>query len=66
MTDDYQELTAPQIADEANVPIEAFFELFPGKDECFLAAFDMIGDELLLLVADPDLVSSDWPRRSAG
>jgi AcrR family transcriptional regulator len=61
VTDDYQELTAPQIAEEARVPIEAFFELFPGRDECFLAAFDALGDELLLLVADPDLVSSDWP-----
>jgi AcrR family transcriptional regulator len=61
VSDDYQELTAPQIAEEARVPIEAFFELFPGRDECFLAAFDALGDELLLLVADPALVSSDWP-----
>jgi AcrR family transcriptional regulator len=61
VTDDYQELTAPQIAEEARVPIEAFFELFPGRDECFLAAFDALGDELLLLIADPALVSSDWP-----
>lgn len=61
VTDDYQELTAPQIAEEACVPIEAFFELFTGRDECFLAAFDALGDELLLLVADPALVSSDWP-----
>jgi AcrR family transcriptional regulator len=61
VVEDYQMLTAPQIAEEAHVPIEAFFELFPGRDECFLAAFDMLGDELLRLVADPALVSSDWP-----
>ena len=64
-----QKLTAPQIAEEARVPIEAFFELFAGRDECFLAAFDKLSDELLLLVADPDLVSSDWPtavRRTIG
>jgi AcrR family transcriptional regulator len=69
VTEDYRELTAPQIAEEARVPIEAFFELFPGRDECFLAAFDKLSDELLLLVADPDLVSSDWPmavRRTIG
>ncbi len=61
VVDDYQELTAPQIAEEARVPIEDFFELFPGRDECYLAAFDRLSDELLLLVADPDLVSSEWP-----
>jgi AcrR family transcriptional regulator len=36
--------------------------LFASKDECFLAALDMIGDQLLAIAADPDLVSSDWPR----
>jgi len=60
--EDYRELTGPQIADEANVSIDAFCELFASKSECFLAALDMIGDELLALAADPDLVSSDWPR----
>ncbi len=69
VVDDYQELTAPQIAEEARVPIEDFFALFPGRDECYLAAFDRLSDELLLLVADPALVSSDWPaavRRTIG
>jgi AcrR family transcriptional regulator len=60
--EDYRELTGPQIADEANVSIDAFCELFSSKDECFLAALDMIGDQLLAIAADPDLVSSDWPR----
>ena len=60
--EDYRELTGPQIADEANVSIDAFCELFASKSECFLAALDMIGDELLAIAADPDLVSADWPR----
>jgi AcrR family transcriptional regulator len=60
--EDYRELSAPQIADEANVSIDAFVEMFADKDECFLAALDMIGDELLAIAADPELVSSDWPR----
>ncbi|HYM54122.1 MAG TPA: TetR/AcrR family transcriptional regulator [Solirubrobacteraceae bacterium] len=60
--DDYRELTAPQIAEEAGVSINAFFELFDGKNECFLAALDMLGDELLAIAADPGLVSSDWPQ----
>lgn len=58
---DYRELTAPQIADEACVPVDVFLELFANRDECYVAALDMIGDELLALAADPDLISSDWP-----
>jgi AcrR family transcriptional regulator len=62
VVEDYRVLTAPQIAQEANVPMDAFFELFKDKDECFLAALDMLGDELLRRAADPDLISSNWPR----
>jgi AcrR family transcriptional regulator len=59
--EEYRTLSTPQIADEANVSIDALCELFADKDECFLCALDMIGDELLTLVADPGLVSEDWP-----
>jgi AcrR family transcriptional regulator len=59
--DDYRRLTEAQIADEADVPLEGFFELFAGKGECFLAALDMLGEELLAIVADPGLTSADWP-----
>ncbi len=62
VVDDYHELSAPQIAEEAGVPIEAFFELFNSKEECFLAAFDDLSDELLGIAADPELVSGDWAR----
>ena len=62
VVDDYHELSAPQIAEEAGVPIESFFELFESKEECFLAAFDDLSDELLGIAADPDLVSGDWAR----
>jgi AcrR family transcriptional regulator len=60
--EEYRTLSAPQIADEANVPVESFCEQFKDKDECFLEALDSIGDELLAIAADPDLVSDDWPR----
>lgn len=69
VSEDYRELSAPQIADAAGVPIDAFFELFDGKQECFLAALDMLGEQLMTLAADPDLRSADWPqavRRSIG
>jgi AcrR family transcriptional regulator len=60
--EDFRELTAPRIAEQAEVSVDAFFELFADKDECFLAALEMLAAELLLLVADPALGSPDWPR----
>jgi TetR/AcrR family transcriptional regulator len=59
---EYRELTAPQIADESGLTIDAFFEHFAGKNECYVAALDMVGDELLAIAANPDLTSPDWPR----
>jgi AcrR family transcriptional regulator len=58
----YRDLSAPQIADAADVPIDAFFELFDGKDDCFLAALDMLGEQLKTLAMDPDLRGAEWPR----
>jgi AcrR family transcriptional regulator len=60
--ENYRDLSAPQIADEANLPVETFCELFNSKEECFLEALDTAGDELLAIAADPALVSDDWPR----
>ncbi len=57
---DYRDLTAPQIADEARVTIDDFLELFPDRDACYLAALDMVSDEILTLVAKPELIADDW------
>ena len=62
LIEDYKELSAPQIAEEAGVSIDTFFELFPGKNECFLAALDTLGNEVLELIADPELLHGDWAR----
>jgi TetR/AcrR family transcriptional regulator len=59
---EYRELTAPQIADESGLTIDEFFEHFAGKDECYVAALDMVGDELLAIAANPELTSPEWPR----
>jgi AcrR family transcriptional regulator len=67
--EDYRELSAPQIADAAGVSIDGFFELFDGKQECFLAALDMLGEQMMALAGDPGLRSGDWPqavRRTIG
>jgi AcrR family transcriptional regulator len=60
--ENYRELSAPQIADEANLPVETFCDLFESKEACFLEALETAGDELLAIAADPALVSDDWPR----
>ncbi len=55
------ELNSLRIADDAHLPIEAFMELFSSPQECYQEALDVLGDELLQRVADPGLVSSEWP-----
>ena len=60
--EDYGELSVPRIADEADVSLDDFFELFVDKEDCFLAAFDEMSYELLALTADPELVGEHWPR----
>jgi AcrR family transcriptional regulator len=60
--EDVHELSAPRIADEANVSVDAFFEHFESKDDCYLAALDMLAAELLRVTSDEGLSSGDWPR----
>jgi AcrR family transcriptional regulator len=56
----FDDLSTLRIADEAGVSIDTFLGLFADKEDCFLAALDMLGDDLLQLVANPKLVSPDW------
>jgi AcrR family transcriptional regulator len=58
---DYRALSAVQIADEASVEIDAFFELFVSKDACFQAALDMVRDQLRGR-ADVTRHSAEWPQ----
>jgi TetR/AcrR family transcriptional regulator len=57
----FEDLSSLRIADEAGVPVEKFLGLFADKEDCYTAALDMLGDEVLQLVADPGLVSAEWP-----
>ncbi|HVR05546.1 MAG TPA: TetR/AcrR family transcriptional regulator [Solirubrobacteraceae bacterium] len=57
----YEDVNSLRIADEAGVSIDKFLSEFEGKESCYLAGMDMLGGELLQLVADPGLVSDDWP-----
>lgn len=55
-----EELSSLRIADDAQLPVEAFIDLFPTPEACYLEALDVLGDELLQLAADPGLVSAEW------
>jgi AcrR family transcriptional regulator len=58
----YEELSAPHVAEEAGLSIDTFLELFESPRDCFIDALDMLGGDLLEVVAaDPDLVSPRWP-----
>ncbi len=58
----FEELSAPHIAEEAGLSIDAYLELFESPRQCLEAALDMLGGNLLETVADPDLVSAQWPE----
>lgn len=60
LREDYEELSPPWIAEEADSSVETFLELFANKEDCYLAALDMLGEEILRIVAAPELVASDW------
>ena len=62
LRDRVDDLSPLRIADEAKVSIDSFLALFADKEECYLAALDMAAEEVLQVVADPDLVSEEWSR----
>lgn len=61
-THNYRDLTAPQIADEADLSIDVFLDRFQDRDECFLAALTMVGEDLLAIASEPQLTAKDWPQ----
>jgi AcrR family transcriptional regulator len=57
----YGNLTPMRIADEADVSIDTFFDLFDDMEACFLAAIEKLGEEVREIVSDPALDSPEWP-----
>ncbi len=59
----YRGTTIDHILKTAKVGYVAFYELFEGKEDCFLAAFDRIAEDavrLLAKVIDPE---APWPEQ---
>ncbi len=47
----------------ASVSTRDFYELFTGKEDCFLAAFDALRDHLEELITDAVAAKDDWPHQ---
>jgi AcrR family transcriptional regulator len=59
----FNETTIGQITDAAKISRRTFYEYFPSKEECFLAAYEMIDAHVRsAMEAAPD-PESPWPER---
>ena len=59
----YNETTISRISEAAKVSRRTFYEHFTGKEDCFLAAYEMIDEHVrssVLKAADPD---EPWPEQ---
>jgi AcrR family transcriptional regulator len=59
----YRGTTITEVVKGASVSTRDFYELFEGKEDCFLAAFDVVRDHLEDLIRTAVAAEDDWPRR---
>ncbi|HET7485380.1 MAG TPA: TetR/AcrR family transcriptional regulator [Solirubrobacterales bacterium] len=60
----YRDVTVAGIVKRAGVARNTFYETFGNKEECFLAASDLAGEEAMRRVADVlKTTPPDWPSR---
>jgi AcrR family transcriptional regulator len=60
----YRAVTITDVTKEARVSRRVFYENFDGKDECFLAAFEVVVGHIRELAGEAVAASDDWPRRA--
>ena len=60
----YAAVTLADITREAKVSRRVFYENFEGKEQCFLAAFEVVLDHLRELVVAAARPIGDWPGRA--
>jgi AcrR family transcriptional regulator len=58
----YHAATITAIAKAAKVSMRVFYANFPGKEECFLAAFDAVADHLGERLAAAARAEAGWPE----
>lgn len=59
----YRATTITEVVKFASVSTRDFYELFGGKEECFLAAFDAVRDHLAELISEAAAAEPDWPHQ---
>jgi AcrR family transcriptional regulator len=59
----YNTVTIGHITKAARVSRRAFYAHFDGKEDCFLAAFDVVVDHLSQVVRTTTEPEPDWPHR---
>jgi AcrR family transcriptional regulator len=57
----YEALSVARILDEAEVSDEAFFALYDGVEDCFVAALELLSAQALARVARAGRAAPDWP-----
>ncbi len=60
----YAAVTLADITREAKVSRRVFYENFESKEECFLAAFEVVVAHLRELVAEVIAAAPDWPQQA--
>lgn len=60
----YRGTTITDVVKLASVSTRDFYELFEGKEDCFLAAFDALRDHLEELLREAAASEDDWPHRT--
>ena len=60
----YRAVTITHITSEAKVSRRVFYANFAGKDECFLAAFEVVAGHIRELAAEAVAPIPDWPHRA--
>ena len=61
----YRAVTITDITKEARVSRRVFYENFEGKDECFLAAFEVVVGHIRELAIEATRDLDEWPRQAA-
>jgi AcrR family transcriptional regulator len=59
----YRATTITEVVKLASVSTRDFYELFEGKEDCFLAAFDVLRDHLEELISAAAAGEDDWPHQ---
>jgi len=60
----YRSVTITDVTKQARVSRRVFYENFEGKEECFLAAFDVVVGHIRELAAEAVAVAVDWPQQA--